>query len=115
MCLWLCKKDLFAILLHHGQLHCLTEVTVIKVAEELHLLPYKLMHWHECGLLWNTKPTNKMVADVQESGNCLNVIPDTLIEVFLPKVCIVGASFTHNAGLLCETNVLETLAHGPSG
>ncbi len=58
MCLGLHEKDLFAFLLRCGKLHCLTEVAAVVIAEELHLMPHKLMHWHEGGLLDNAKPTN---------------------------------------------------------
>jgi hypothetical protein len=54
----LCKKDLFTYLLPCGQLHHWTEVAAIKVAEELHLMPHKLMHRHEHRLLGAVKPTN---------------------------------------------------------
>jgi hypothetical protein len=110
MCLWLHKKDLLHFLLRRGQLRCLTEESAIKVAEELQTTPHKLIYWHKCGLLGNAKPTNQLVADVQKPGNCLEVIPDALVKVFLCEVRIVGALFAHNVGPLCETNILETLA-----
>ncbi len=44
MRLGLHEKDWFAFLLRCGQLYCLTEVAAIKVAEELHSAPHKLMH-----------------------------------------------------------------------
>jgi hypothetical protein len=87
------------------------EVTAIKIAEELHSTPHKLMNWHECGLLGNTKPTNQLVANVWEPANCLKVILDILIKVCLCKVCIVGALLAHNVGPLCQADVLKTLAH----
>jgi hypothetical protein len=40
------------------------EVTAIKVAEELHLTPNKIMHWHERRLLGNFKPTNQLVTSI---------------------------------------------------
>ncbi len=84
------------------------EVTTIKVAEELHSTPHDFMHWDERGLLGNSKPTNQLVT---KPGGCFKVIPDTLIEVFFLEMHIVGALFTHNDGPLCETDVMETLAH----
>jgi hypothetical protein len=106
MHLWLSKKDLFCFLLTCGQFHRLTEESAVKVAKELHTMLHELMHWHERGLLGNAKPTNQL-----EPGNCLEVIPDALLKVFLHQVHIVGASFAHNIGPLGETNVLKTLAH----
>ncbi len=58
MRLGLPKKDEFAFLLSCGQLHHLTKVAAIEVAEELHSTPHKLMQQHERGLLGNAKPTN---------------------------------------------------------
>jgi hypothetical protein len=58
MPLWLRKKDLFAVLLHCGQLHRSTEVAAIKVAEELHSTLHKLMHQYERRLLGNATPAN---------------------------------------------------------
>jgi hypothetical protein len=89
------------------------EVTVNEVAEELHSTPHKLMHWHECGLLSNAKPMNQLVANIWEPGNCLKIVPNAFVEVFLCEVHIVRAFFTQNVGPLCETNVLKTLAHQP--
>ncbi len=58
MRLGLCMKDLFAFLLRCGQLHCLTKVAAIKVAEEQHSMLHEFMHQHERGLLGSAKPTN---------------------------------------------------------
>jgi hypothetical protein len=44
MHLGLRKEDLFAFLLRCGQLHCSTDVAIIKVAEELHSMPHEIMH-----------------------------------------------------------------------
>jgi hypothetical protein len=49
--LGLCKEDLFTPLLHRRYIHCLTEVTTLKVAEKLYSMPHELVHWHESGLL----------------------------------------------------------------
>ncbi len=81
MRLRLCKEDLLTLLLHHGYVHCLTEVATLEVAEKLHLLPRELVHWHECGLLGRTKPANQLVAYIWETGNSLKVITDALVEV----------------------------------
>ncbi len=58
MHLGLHEKDLLAVLLRCGQLHCSIEVAAIEVAEELYLMPHKLMHWHDRRLLGNAMPTN---------------------------------------------------------
>ncbi len=58
MRLGLHKEDLFALLLRCGQLHCLTDVATVKVAEELYLTPHELMHRDEGGLLGGTKPAD---------------------------------------------------------
>jgi hypothetical protein len=44
MRLGLHKKDLLALLLQCGQVHCLTEIAAVKVAEELHSMPHEFMH-----------------------------------------------------------------------
>ncbi len=87
------KEDLFTLLLHRGYVHCWTEVLTLEVAEELHLTLHELVHWHEGGLLGRTKPENQLVANVGESGNGLEVVPDALVEVCLCPICIVWASF----------------------
>ena len=111
MRLWLGEKDLFCFLLRCGQLHPSTEESAVKVAEELHSTPHELMHKHELGLLGNTKPTNQLVANVQEPGNCLEVIPDVIVRIFFYQVHFVGASLAHNVGPLGETDVFKTLTH----
>ncbi len=73
-------------------------------------MPHELMHWHERGLLGDAKPTNQLDANVWRPSNCLEVIPDALVKVFLRQVHIVGASLAHNIGPLGETDVLKTLA-----
>ena len=70
------KEDLFTLLLHHGYVHCLTEVVTLEVAEKLHLMPHELVHWHESGLFCHMKPANQLVANVREPGNGLKVVPD---------------------------------------
>jgi hypothetical protein len=57
MHLGLRQKDLFALLLHCGQLHPLMEIVAIKVAEKLHLRPHKFMHRQERVILGSAKPT----------------------------------------------------------
>jgi hypothetical protein len=61
--------------------------------------------------LGNAKPTNYLVTNVWEPGNCLKVIPDTLIRVLLHEVGIVVALLTNNVGPLGETYILKTLSH----
>jgi hypothetical protein len=51
---------------------------------------------------------NQLVANVD---NCHEVIPDTLIEVFLHEVRIVRALFAPNVGPFSVTDILKTLAH----
>ncbi len=51
MRLGLRKKDLLALFLHCG-------LATLEVAKELHSTPHEFMHWHECRLLGNLKPTN---------------------------------------------------------
>ena len=74
-------------------------------------MPHKLMHRHDHRLLGNAKPTNQLVANIWDPGNCLEVVLDALAKVFLSEKHIVGALFSHNVGLLHKANVLETLAH----
>ncbi len=57
MRLGLREEDLFALLLSCGQLHCLTDVATVKVAEELYLMPHEFMHQHEGRHLGCVKPT----------------------------------------------------------
>ncbi len=71
MCLRLHEKDLFALLLRHGQLYYLTDVATIKVAKELYLTLHELMHWHEGGFLGGAKPADQWVANIGEPINCL--------------------------------------------
>ncbi len=56
MRLGLHEKDIFALLLHRGQLHCSSEVAAVKVAEERHSTPHEFMHQHEHMLLGGAKP-----------------------------------------------------------
>ncbi len=105
------KEDLFTLLLRHRYVNHSTEVATIKVAEKLYLTPCELMHQHECGLLRSTEPANQLVAYVQESGNGLKVIPDTLVEVCLCRICIVWASLCNDAGPLSQAYTLKALIH----
>ncbi len=91
MRLGLCKEDLFTLLLRRGQLHHLMEVATIKIAEELYLMPHELMHWHEGGLLGGVKPVDQLVANIGEPDDCLEVIPDALVEF----VFVQSASMEH--------------------
>ncbi len=108
---WLREKDVFHFFLCCGKLHYLMEESTVEIAEELHLALHEFMHWHECGLLGNAKPTNQLVANVWEPGNCLKVIPDALVKVFLCEVPMIGALLAHNVGPLYENNILKTLTH----
>jgi hypothetical protein len=103
------EEDLFTLLLRRGYIHHLMEVVTLEVAEKLHLMPHELVHWHESGLFCRTKPANQLVANVQESGNGLMVVPDALVKVCLRPICIVRASFCDNAGPLRQAYVLKAL------
>jgi hypothetical protein len=109
MCLGLCKEDLFALLFHCGQLHHLTDVATIEVAEELYSTPHELMHRHEGGLLGGAKPADQLVTNIGEPSNCLKVIPDALVEVHLCMVCFGGALLGNGAHPFSETYNLKTL------
>jgi hypothetical protein len=111
MRLGLHKEDLFALLLHHWQLHHSTDVTTIKVAEKLYLTPHEPMHWHEGRLLGGTEPADQLVADIGEPDDCLKVIPDALVKVRLRTVCIGGALSGNNTCLFGKTYILKTLTH----
>jgi hypothetical protein len=105
------KEDLFTLLLHRGEVHHSTEVVTLEVAEKLHSTPHELVHWHESGLLGYTKPGNQLVTNVGEPGNGLKVVPDALIEVCLPMICIIQASFRDDAGPFGQAYILKTLTH----
>jgi hypothetical protein len=111
MCLGLQGEDLFTLLLRRGYLHCLTEVATIKIANELHLMPYELMHWHEGGLLGSMKPENQLVASIGEPSNCLKVILDAFVEVCLRTVCIGGALLGNDICPFSQTYIVKTLTH----
>jgi hypothetical protein len=103
------KEDLFTLLLCHGYVHHLTEVVTLEVAEKLHSMPQKLVHWHESGIFCHTKPVNQLVANVREPGDGLKVVLDALVEVCLHPICIIQALFCDNAGPLCQAYVLKAL------
>jgi hypothetical protein len=63
------KEDLFTLLLHRRYIHCSTEVTTLKVAEKLYLMPRELVHWHESGFPGRTKPAKELVAYIWKSGD----------------------------------------------
>jgi hypothetical protein len=58
MRLGLREVDLFAIFLRCGQLHNMTNIATVKVAEELYLKLHEFMHQYDGGLLGSAKPTN---------------------------------------------------------
>ncbi len=92
--LGLCKEDLFTLLLCHRYVHCLTEVTIIEVAEKLHLMPRELVHRHESRLLRVTEPANQLVAYVRESGNGLQIIPIHSSKFAFMQSALFGHCFT---------------------
>jgi hypothetical protein len=103
------EEDLFNLLLRQGYVHRSMEVVTLKVAEKLHSMPHELMHRHESGLFFCTKPVNQLVANVQEPGNGLKVVPDALNEVCLHPICILRALFCNDAGPLRQAYVLKAL------
>jgi hypothetical protein len=105
------KEDLFTLLLHHRYFHHLTEVTTLKVAEKLYLMPHELVHRRESGLLRSTEPANQLVTCVWESGNGLKIISDTLVKVCLHTICIVWESLCNDAGQLGQAYTLKALTH----
>jgi hypothetical protein len=87
------------------------DVATIKVTKEAYSRPHGIMHQHEGGLVGGAKPVNQLVADIQEPGDRLEVIPDALIKVGLCTVCLGGELFSNNLDPFSETYVLETLTH----
>ncbi len=111
VCLRLRKEDLFTLLLRCGNVHCLTEVVALKVAEKLYSTMHELVHRHESGLLGRTKPANQLVANVGEPSNGLKVVPDTFVNFFLHTICIFLTSLHDDAGPFSQAYVLKTLTH----
>jgi hypothetical protein len=105
------KEELFTLLLRHRYVHHLTEVTTLKIAEKLYSTPHELVHQHESRLLRSMEPANVLVAYVQESGNALKIIPDTLIKVYLCKICFISALLHDDAGPLSQAYTLKALTH----
>ncbi len=105
------KKDFFTLILRRRYVHRSTEVTTIKIAKKLYLMPHELMHWHESGLLRSMEPANQLVAYVWESGNGLKVIPDTLVEDCLCTICIIWALLCNDAGPLGQAYAFKALTH----
>jgi hypothetical protein len=85
------------------------EVAALKVAEKLHSTPHELVHWHECGLLGSTEPSNQLVTHILKTGNSLEVITDALIKVCLCTICIIWALLCNDAGPLSQAYVLKAL------
>jgi hypothetical protein len=107
--LGLSKKALFALLLCHGYLHCLMEVTTVKIADELYSMPHELAH--EYGLLGSMKPADQLVPDNGKPKDCLKVIPDAFVKVCLCTVCIGGASLGNDVDPFSQGYILKTLTH----
>jgi hypothetical protein len=105
------KVDLLTLLLHCGYFHCSTEVATLERAEKLHLMMRELVHWHEGGLLGRTKPENQLVTHIWETGDSLEVIPDTLVVVCLHTICIILALLCDDAGPLGQAYVLKAPTH----
>jgi hypothetical protein len=63
------KVDLFTLLLLCRYVHCLMEVTTLKIAEKLYSMPHELVYRHDSRLLRSTEPANQLAAYVWESGN----------------------------------------------
>ncbi len=105
------EEDLFTLLLRCRYVHHSTEVTTLKVAEKLYLMLHELMHRHEVRLLRSTEPANQLVPYVQESGQGLKIIPDTLVKVCLRTICIIWASLCNDAHPLSQAYTLKELTH----
>ncbi len=105
------KEDLFTFLLRCRYVHRSMEVTTLEVAEKLYSMPHELVHRHESGLLRSMEPVNQLVAYVQESGNSLKIIPDTLVKVCLRTICIVWALLRDDACPLSQAYTLKALTH----
>jgi hypothetical protein len=57
------------------------------------------------------KPANQPVANVGEPGNGLKVVPDALVKIFLPSICIFWTSLCNDAGPFGQAYILKTLTH----
>jgi hypothetical protein len=57
------------------------------------------------------EPENQLVTHIQESGNGLKIIPDTLFEVCLRMICIVWALLHDDARPLSQAYTLKALTH----
>jgi hypothetical protein len=86
-------------------------VATLKVAEKLYSTPHELVHRHESGLPRSTEPADQLVTYVQESGNGLKIIPDTLVKVCFCTICIVWALLCNDTGLLSQAYALKALTH----
>ncbi len=111
MRLGLRKEDLFALLLHCGQLYCSTDVATTEVAEELYSMLHELMHWHEGRLFGSAKPVDQLIANIGEPDHCLKVIPDVLVKVCLCTVCVGGALLSNDACPFGKTYIWKRLTH----
>jgi hypothetical protein len=111
MHLGLREEDLFSFILRRRYVHCLTEVATLEIAEELYSAPHELVHWHEGKFLGRTKPANQLVAYIGKTGNSLEIILDTFIEVCLCTICIVWTSLRNDSGPFGQTYILKALTH----
>jgi hypothetical protein len=93
----------------HGYFHHSTEVATLEIAEKLYSTPHELLHWHESGLIGHTKPANQLVTYIGKTGNSLEVILDTLIEVCLHTIYIVWTLLHDDAGPFGQAYVLKAL------
>ncbi len=75
----------------------MTEIAIVKEADELYSTPHELVHWHDGWLLGSRKPANQLVANIGEPGNCLKVIHDAFVKGCLCMVCFSGALVGDNA------------------
>ncbi len=57
------------------------------------------------------EPANQLVIYIQESGNGLKVILDTLVEICLRTICIVWALLCNDTGPLGQAYALKALTH----
>ena len=76
------RKNLLDFFSLRGQLHHCPKELFLEVTKELHLIMHVIVHGHECQFLSGAQPADQLVANVQEPGNCLEVISLSFAEVF---------------------------------
>ncbi len=87
------------------------EVATLEIAEELYSMLHELVHWHESRLLGCTQPADKLVTNIGEPGNGLEVVHDAFVKVCFCTICIVWALLCNDAGPFGQAYILKTLTH----